>query len=79
MTEAVIAANDYWFDTLGFETLRVGKAVGNATSRRISEKTGMSLVGTGEKDYICGRLPSEIWLITREEWHAWRMRHSLTA
>jgi RimJ/RimL family protein N-acetyltransferase len=79
MTEAVIAANDYWFDTLGFETLRVGKAVGNATSRRISEKTGMRLVGTGEKDYICGRLPSEIWLITREEWHAWRMRHPLTA
>ncbi len=38
MTEAVIAANDFWFDVLGFPVLRTGKAVANAGSRRISEK-----------------------------------------
>ncbi len=47
MTEAVIAANDFWFDELGFAVLRTAKAVENAGSRRISEKMGMRVVGTG--------------------------------
>lgn len=77
MTEAVIAANDYWFDVLGFPVLRAPKAVANVGSRRISEKTGMRRVGTNEKDYVSGRLPSEIWEITSEEWH--RVRERLQA
>jgi RimJ/RimL family protein N-acetyltransferase len=48
--------------------------VGNTTSRRISEKQGMRLVGFGEKDYVSGRLPSEIWEITADEWRAWKAR-----
>ena len=72
MTEAVTAANDFWFDTLACPTLRTSKAAANVTSRRISEKTGMRLVATGEGDYVCGRLPSETWEITRQEWRAWR-------
>jgi len=47
--------------------MRTAKAAVNAASRRISEKQGMRLVGMKEKDYVCGRLPTEIWEITAEE------------
>jgi [ribosomal protein S5]-alanine N-acetyltransferase len=72
MTEAVIAANDFWFDVLGFPVLRAPKAAANIASRRISEKTGMRLVGTKESDYVSGRMPGEMWEITAEEWRAFR-------
>jgi RimJ/RimL family protein N-acetyltransferase len=75
MTEACAWANDFWFDTLGFERMRVPKAAANLASRRISEKQGMHLVSVGEKDYVCGRLKSEIWEITAEEWRAWKETH----
>jgi [ribosomal protein S5]-alanine N-acetyltransferase len=74
VTEAVAAVNDYWFDVLGFKVLRAPKAVGNIASRRISEKTGMRLVGTLERDYVSGRLPAEIWEITAEEWRSWKSK-----
>ena len=61
---------DFWFATLGRPLMRIPKAAPNLASRRISEKTGMRLVETGEKDYVCGRLPTEVWEITREEWLA---------
>ena len=72
MTEAVAAANDYWFDVLGFAVLRVPKAVDNIASRRISEKTGMRVIDTFVGDYVCGRLPSEMWEITAAEWRKHR-------
>jgi RimJ/RimL family protein N-acetyltransferase len=68
MTEAVMAVNDYWFDVLGFSVLRAPKAGANVASRRISEKTGMRMIGTEESDYVSGRLMTEIWEITAEEW-----------
>jgi [ribosomal protein S5]-alanine N-acetyltransferase len=68
MTEAVVAVNDYCFDVLGFSVLRAPKAIDNITSRRISEKTGMRVIAIEDRDYVCGRLPSEIWEITAEEW-----------
>jgi [ribosomal protein S5]-alanine N-acetyltransferase len=46
--------------------------VDNTASRRISEKQGMRLVGVKETDYVCGRLPTEIWEITAEEWQKWK-------
>jgi ribosomal-protein-alanine N-acetyltransferase len=70
MTEACDAVTDYWFDVLKFPVLRVPKAIANAASRRISERQGMRVVATEERDYVSGRLPSEIWEITTEEWHA---------
>ena len=73
MTEAVIAINDYWFDVLQFPVLRAPKAAANLASRRISEKTGMRLIATGEGHYVCGTLPSETWEITAAEWHAVRL------
>jgi len=72
MSEACAWANDFWFETLGFQVLRVAKAVANTASRRISEKHGMRLVGMIEKAYVSGRLPSEIWEMTAEEWRAWK-------
>ena len=72
MTEAVIAVTDYWFDVLGFPVLRAPKAAANIGSRRISEKTGMRLVGVIEGDYVSGRLPGEIWEVSAEEWRAFR-------
>lgn len=72
--EAVEVATSYWFDVLGFSVLRASKAVGNTASRRISEMTGMRLVGTEMRDYVSGRLPGEIWEITAEEWRVRRRR-----
>lgn len=70
MTEACDAVTDFWFNTLQFPVLRAPKAVPNAASRRISEKQGMRMVATEERDYVSGRFPSEIWEITAEEWRA---------
>jgi len=75
MSEAAAWVNDYWFDTLGFPILRVAKAIGNIASRRISEKQGMRLVGVEDRDYVSGRLPSERWEITADEWRAWKSRN----
>ena len=74
MTEASNAVTDYWFDVLGFPVLRVPKAVANAGSRRISERSGMRVIATMEKDYVCGRVPTELWEITAEEWRKRRER-----
>jgi [ribosomal protein S5]-alanine N-acetyltransferase len=70
MLEACDAVTDFWFNTLKFPVLRAPKAIVNVASRRISEKQGMRLVATEERDYVSGRLPSEIWEITAEEWRA---------
>ena len=75
MTEAAIATNDYWFDVLGFKVLRAPKAICNAPSRRISEKTGMRVIAVEEHDYVSGRFSTEIWEITDQEWR--RKRESM--
>ncbi|HEY9127310.1 MAG TPA: GNAT family N-acetyltransferase [Acidobacteriaceae bacterium] len=76
MTEAVIAVNDFWFEDLGFSVLRAPKAIENAASRRISEKTGMRVVERSVRNYVSGRHATETWEITRDEWRAWRAAHS---
>ena len=70
MTEASNAVTDYWFDVLGQPVLRVPKAIANDGSRRISEKSGMRVIATFDRDFVCGRLPAELWEITAEEWRA---------
>jgi ribosomal-protein-alanine N-acetyltransferase len=74
MTKAVEAVTQYWFDTLGFERLRVPKAVNNVASRKISERGGMRVVEAQEKEYVCGRLWSETWEITAAEWRLQKRR-----
>jgi ribosomal-protein-alanine N-acetyltransferase len=73
MGEACEAVTDYWFDVLKFPVLRSPKAVANEASRRISERQGMRIIGTEEREFVSGRLPAEIWEITAEEWHARRL------
>lgn len=68
MTEATVAVTDFWFNELGFSILRVPKAIANEGSRKISESSGMRIVGVEERGYVGGRLPSEIWEITADEW-----------
>jgi [ribosomal protein S5]-alanine N-acetyltransferase len=68
MTEACDVVTDYWFEVLKFPVLRVPKAIANVGSRRISEKQGMRVIAREDRDYVSGRLPSEIWEITAEEW-----------
>jgi ribosomal-protein-alanine N-acetyltransferase len=74
MTEACDAATDYWFNVLGFPVLRVPKAIVNAGSRRISEKQGMHVILTEQRDYVSGRFAVEVWEITVEEWRDYRRR-----
>jgi [ribosomal protein S5]-alanine N-acetyltransferase len=68
MSEASEAVTDYWFEVLERPVLRAPKASANLKSRRISERTGRRLIGTSEKDYVSGRLRSDLWEITRGEW-----------
>ena len=68
MTEACEIVTGYWFEALKFPVLRVPKAIANVGSRRISEKQGMRVIAREDRDYVSGRLPSEIWEITAEEW-----------
>ena len=72
MTEACEAVTDFWFNTLNFPVLRAPKAIANVASRRISEKQGMRLVATEDRDYVSGRFPSEIWEITAQGWRGKR-------
>ena len=70
MAEASDAVTDYWFDVLDKTVMHIPKAAANLASRRISERSGMRVVEIIERDYVCGRLPAEVWEITREEWRA---------
>jgi RimJ/RimL family protein N-acetyltransferase len=71
MSEAAAAVTAFWFETLDRPVLRVSKAVANDRSRRVSERQGMRLVEIVEREFVAGRLPAEVWELTRE---AWRMR-----
>ncbi|UWZ82187.1 GNAT family N-acetyltransferase [Occallatibacter riparius] len=77
MTEACAWANDFWFDKLAQARLRAPKAVANRGSRRISQRMGMRVIHLEPRDYVSGRLPSEIWEITAEEWQVWKLLHPM--
>lgn len=70
MSEACETVTEYWFLILGQPRLRAPKAAANLASRRISEKQGMRLIEAKESDYVSGRLPTEVWEITADEWRA---------
>jgi ribosomal-protein-alanine N-acetyltransferase len=77
MMEACDVATEYWFEVLRQPVLRAPKAILNEASRRISVKQGMRIVSREERDYVSGRLPSETWEITAEEWR--RRKHERLA
>lgn len=60
MSEACDVVTDFWFDELKFPVLRAPRAIANLGSRRISEKQGMPVIRTEERDCVSGRLPSLI-------------------
>lgn len=68
MMEACEVVTDYWFEVLGKPVLRVPKAIANEASRKISQRDGMRVVWTGERDFVSGTQPAELWEITAEEW-----------
>jgi RimJ/RimL family protein N-acetyltransferase len=77
MTEAVYAVNDFWFETLGFRVLRAPKATANIASSRVSQKTGMRLVGIeSNHHFVSGPLNAEVWEITADEWRAHKNKGS---
>lgn len=69
-TEACRAVDAFWFDVLGFPALRVGKAIANEPSRRISLREGMRVIGTEKRSFVSGDLPAEVWELTAAEWRA---------
>ncbi len=71
-TEASVAVTDYWFEVLQRPLLRVPKAVANLPSRQISERLEMRVIDSYESDYVSGRLKTELWELSREEWRAFR-------
>ena len=72
MSEACAAVNTFWFEGLQRPCMRVPKAALNEGSRRLSQREGMRLIAQGESDYVCGKLPSALWELSRE---AWRLTH----
>jgi ribosomal-protein-alanine N-acetyltransferase len=68
MTEAAKEVTRFWFEDLNQPILRIKKARDNAASRAISLRQGMRCVEQTEDDYVSGRLPTEIWELTAEEW-----------
>ena len=74
MSEACDAATDFWFNVLNFPVLRVPKAIANTASRRISEKQGMRVIATMERQYVGGTFSAELWEITAEEWKGRKRR-----
>ena len=68
MTEACMAVDTFWFFDRQQPVMRVPKAACNTASRRLSERAGMRMIRRGENDYVSGRLPEELWEISREQW-----------
>ena len=70
MTEAAAVVTRFWFEDLKQPSLRIKKARDNAASRAISLRQGMRCIAETEDNYVSGRLPTEIWELTAEEWRA---------
>lgn len=68
MTEAAIEVTRFWFEDLNQPVLRIKKARDNAASRAISLRQGMRSIEQTYSDYVSGRLPTEIWELTAEDW-----------
>lgn len=75
MTEAVAVVNDFAFETVGMEKLRLGNAEPNVGSHMLKAKSGAILVEKVEDvPYIGGVFREEIWELTAEQWRRNRIR-----
>jgi [ribosomal protein S5]-alanine N-acetyltransferase len=78
MTEAIYATNDYWFDTMGRDTLHLCNAKQNGASSRLKEKSGATLLAVRPGKFLDPALTEEeTWLLTAENWRHFRQNHPL--
>lgn len=68
MTEAADAVTAYAFEDLAWPYIYVTNAAPNAGSHRIKEKQGFELIEVTDGEFVEGRLPREVWILTREAW-----------
>jgi [ribosomal protein S5]-alanine N-acetyltransferase len=72
MTEAIAPIMDYAFNTLNFDKMILGNALGNTRSRRLKEKDGAVFIKTEKTEP--GRFLNpeykerEVWELTKERW-----------
>lgn len=78
MSEAAIAVTDFWFDVLGEEIMRIPKAIENEGSVKISQRSNMRPIRTEIREYVGGKMISQIWEIAKEEWHDFRNKQRAT-
>ena len=77
MTEAVSAVNDFAFDVLEMQTMRLGNAVPNEGSSRIKSKSGATLVEiVPDVEFVGGIYPEEVWELTADAW--WEHREAFS-
>ena len=75
MTEAVAAVNDFAFETVGMEKLRLGNAEPNVGSHKLKAKSGAILVEHyDDVPYIGGTFREEVWELTADQWRRNRIR-----
>jgi RimJ/RimL family protein N-acetyltransferase len=75
MTEAVAAVNDFAFETVGVETLRLGNAEPNVGSHQLKAKSGATLVEyVSDVLFIGGTFREEVWELTADQWRQNRIR-----
>jgi [ribosomal protein S5]-alanine N-acetyltransferase len=74
MTEAAAEVTRFWFEDLNQPVLHIKKARDNAASRAISLRQGMRRIAEVEADYVSGRLPTELWELTAEDWRKMRSK-----
>ncbi|MDE1175787.1 MAG: GNAT family N-acetyltransferase [Edaphobacter sp.] len=67
-SEAAAEVTRFWFEDLKQPILRVKKAIENTASRSISVHQGMTRIAIIDDDYVCGRLPTEVWEIDHSTW-----------
>ena len=70
MTEAADRVTDYAFRKLGWPSLCLTNAPGNAPSRRIKEKQGARLVDLRIARCVDGQVTQMVWHLAREDWLA---------
>jgi ribosomal-protein-alanine N-acetyltransferase len=70
MSEAVTAVNAFAFEKAGFKKLVMENAKPNRSSARIKHKTGGRFTGYTKGGFVAGVMPSEVWVLTKEEWES---------
>lgn len=72
MTEAANRVTDYALVELGWPHLWLNNAKDNVRSAAVKQRQGAVLVDEELADYVCGRLPRQVWRLDREAWIARR-------